>query len=381
LALDESTHHAKESIMHTQKQPISSNKSTTTASPPSLPISSPSSPTACQHVLGIDVSKAKLDCALLPALTASKRLDKRFDNNPAGMNALMTWLDHQGSMPQATRVVIEPTGVYHEHLTWLIHERGYTVCLVNPARLRSYGTAIGVVSKNDTIDAALLARYGATEPLLAWQPPSPAAHMLTALLARRDALAADVQRNRNRLEKAQCAKATPKAVSASLKKTINFLQKELAAIEDEIKAHIDGDPSLKQNDALLQSIKGVGPRVAARMNALLSSKAFLSAEALACYIGLNPVEHLSGSSVKRRAQMSKRGSAAMRQLLYLPAVTATRCNPHVKAIYTRMIVRGACKMSAIGAAMRKLAHLCFGVIHSQRPYDPTWRLNGDKPVA
>jgi transposase len=372
--------------MHRQQKPITNNPSTTTASPPpsSSPISPsspPSPPAACQHVLGIDVSKAKLDCSLLPALTVSQRLDKRFDNNLAGMNALMAWLDHKGCTPQATRVVIEPTGVYHEHLTWLIHERGYTVCLINPARLRSYGTAIGVVSKNDTIDAALLARYGATEPLLAWQPPSPAAHMLTALLVRRDALAADLQRNGNRLEKAQCAKATPKAVSASLNKTIHFLQKELAAIEDEIKAHIDSDPSLKQNDQLLQSIKGVGPRVAARMNALLSSKAFLSAEALACYIGLHPVEHLSGSSVKRRAQMSKRGPAAMRQLLYLPAVTATRCNPHVKAIYTRMIARGACKMSAIGAAMRKLAHLCFGVVHSQRPYDPTWRLSGDKSVA
>lgn len=325
------------------------------------------------NTLGVDVSKAKLDCALVRLAAPGKRLDKSVPNTAAGVRTLLLWLESKGSLAASTRVVIEPTGVYHETACQLLHDAQCTVVLVNPARLRSYANAIGVTSKNDQIDAALLARYGATEPLEPWQPPSEAARVLSALLARRDTLCADIQRNKNRLEKAESALSTHKLVIQSIRKTEAFLEKELAAIEAEIKQHIDDDPTLKANDTLLQSIKGVGPRVAQRMNALLSGKTFTSAEALACYIGLNPVEHRSGSSVRGKPSMSKRGPSALRKLLYLPAVTATSCNPHVKALYQRLLARGASKMSAIGAAMRKLAHLCFGVIHSGKPYDPNWR--------
>ena len=324
------------------------------------------------NTLGIDVSKAKLDCALLRPSAPGKRLNKSVPNTAAGIKALLLWLESKGCTATTTRAVLEPTGVYHETAAWLLHQARCSVCLVNPARLRSYATAIGVASKNDQIDAAVLARYGATEPLDAWQPPSEAARTLTALLARRDTLCADIQRNSNRLEKAESARSTPKLVIHSINKTLKFLQKELAALDAQIKLHIDCDPTLKSNDTLLQSIKGVGPRVAQRMNALMSSKAFASAEALACYIGLNPVEHRSGSSVRGKTTMSKRGPALLRKLLYLPAVTATQCNPQVHAVYQRLIERGASKMSAVGAAMRKLAHLCYGVIHSGKPYDPQW---------
>lgn len=327
---------------------------------------------ATPNSLGIDVSKAKLDCALLRESLPGKRLDKSVPNTAAGHQALLAWLHSKGCTVANTRVTLEPTGVYHESLLWSLHEALFVVCLVNPARLRSYANAIGVLSKNDTIDAALLARYGATEPMQAWQPPSPAARTLTALLVRREALCVDIQRERNRQEKAQCAMHTPKAVMTSITKTLRFLEKELAALDVEIKQHIDKDPTLKSNDSLLQSINSVGPRVAQRMSALLSGKAFSSAEALASYIGLNPVEHLSGSSVRGRARLSKQGPSSIRKLLYMPAVQATRCNPHVRAVYERMLARGASKMSALGAAMRKLVHLCFGVIHTGKPYDPYW---------
>jgi transposase len=196
---------------------------------------------------------------------------------------------------------------------------------------------------------------------------------LVRCLARRDALCADIQRDSSRLEEVQCAMNTPKVVVRSIDKTLKFLQKELAALAAQIKQHIDNDPTLKTNDTLLRSINGVGPRVAQRMNALISSKRLRSAESVAAYLGLHPVQHLSGSSVRGRSTLSKQGHAALRKLLYLPAVTATTCNPHVKAIYMRLIERGARKMSALGAAMRKLAHLCFGVIHSGKPYDANWK--------
>ena len=119
---------------------------------------------------------------------------------------------------------------------------------------------------------------------------------------------------------------------------------------------------------LLQSIPGVGPQVGGNMLSVLSGHHFESAEQLAAYLGLVPVEKQSGSSVHGRAKLSKAGPARMRAVLYMAAVVAKRCNPHVKAVYDRLLARGKTKMSALGAAMRKLVHLCFGVIKTQQPY-------------
>jgi transposase len=104
------------------------------------------------------------------------------------------------------------------------------------------------------------------------------------------------------------------------------------------------------------------------MLAVMHSHDFGSAEQLAAYLGLVPVERQSGSSVLGRARLSKAGPARIRAVLYMAAVVATRCNPHVKAVYDRLLARGKSKMSALGAAMRKLVHLCFGVLKTRQSY-------------
>lgn len=324
--------------------------------------------------LGIDVSKVKLDCAL-QRTDSTQYLNKRVDNSAAGIVALLDWLAQRKIACGDLCIVMEPTGVYHERAARALFDAGCRVWLVNPARVRSYASAMGVHSKTDAIDSEVLARYGASARAELWQPPPPAARKLTALLARREALCEDIRREENRFEKATIALDTPSAVLDSIKEGLAFLNKQRRRLDHEIDQHIDADPTLKHNDTLLQSIKGVGPRVAQRMNALMSAHRFSSAEALAAYIGLVPIERQSGSSVHGKARMSnpekgtRAGPAHVRQLLYLPAVNAKRHNPHVKAIYERMLARGKSKMAGIGAAMRKLVHLCFGVIHSQRPYD------------
>lgn len=332
------------------------------------------------NYLGIDVSKARLDCALLRSETG-KVVHKSVANTGAGIKALLAWLTTRGVDAAGLPIIMEPTGVYHEQSALALSDAGGRVSLVNPARLRSYAQAIGVVSKTDRLDAVVLARYGQAEQPPVWQAPSAAARELTALLQRREALNQDILRERNRQEKALHALATPSAVTESLGKSIEFLHKQLAALDTEIRDHIDRDPTLKSNDKLLRSINGVGPRVAQRMNALLSAHRFDSAEQLASYLGLAPVEHQSGSSVRGKTRLSKRGPAAIRRLLYLPAVVASKHNPHIKATYERMLAKGKSKMSAIGAAMRKLAHLCFGVLHSQKPFNPNYNVKTNAALA
>ena len=322
------------------------------------------------HYLGIDVAKAKLDCVLLNP-ESGKRKNKTVANSSEGIAALLNALQAWGVALGEVHVVMEPTASYHELAALALTDAGCVVSLINPARLRRYAQALGVLSKTDAADSALLARFGASEKPEVWTPPSPSVRALRALLTRRDAVAEDLQRERNRAEKLEVTDV-PESVRQSLLEVTTFLEGQLERLQREIDQHIDKDPDLRGKRELLLSIPAVGERVAQNMTALLASGRFASAEQLAAYLGLIPVEWQSGSSIKGRPRMSKAGPAHLRKLLYMPAIVAVKHNPHIRALYERLIVRGKPKMAAIGAAMRKLAHLCFGVVHSGKPYSPTF---------
>ena len=320
--------------------------------------------------LGVDVSKAKLDCLLLDS-TTGKVKSKSIQNTNAGFMQLIEWLAEKKA-PNA-HVIMEPTGVYHEPAALALADAGLKLSLVNPAQLRQFAQGLGVKNKTDKADSSVLARYGETLKPEAWQPPSKSARHLKALLARRDAIADDLQREQNRQEAIEFA-VSPDEVKQSIIQSISFLQAELKRLEDTIKQHIDSDPDLRGRKDLLETIPGVGERVSSNLTALFSAKTFDSAEQLAAYLGLVPVQWESGTSVRGRPRLSKAGPSHLRKLLYMPAVVARQWNPHIKSFSERLIAKGKSKMAVIGACMRKLAHLCFGVVHTGRPYDPSYAM-------
>lgn len=318
--------------------------------------------------LGIDVSKGKLDCFLLDPQSGKGR-SKSVSNSRDGLAQLLKTLAGWGVPGEQIHACLEPTASYHELAATALHDAGCKVTLVNPLKVRRYAQALGIQNKTDALDANLLARYAAQHQPQLWTPAPLAARVLKALLTRRDAVAADLQRELNRQEKLPEAER-PVAVQNSLNQTIAFLKEQLTALQREIEQHIDQDPDLRNKKQLLISIPGVGPNVAQHMSALMSSYQFHCADQLAAYLGLVPVDWQSGSSIKSRPRLSKAGPAHLRKLLYLPAVVAKRCNPHVRALYERLLAKGKSKMSAIAAAMRKLVQLCFGVLNSGKPYSP-----------
>jgi len=259
------------------------------------------------------------------------------------------------------------TGVYHEQAAFGLFDAGVTVSIVNPAQIKDFGRGLAVRTKTDGVDSFVPARYGALLKPAAWQPPSPEARVLQALLSRREAIAQDLRRERNRREKAD-ATETPALIRQSINDTIDFLQKQLTKIQQDIDDHIGRHPDLQHDLELLISIPAVGKQVGSNLLSVMRRHHFNSAEQLAAYLGLVPIERQSGSSIHGRARLSKTGPARIRAVLYMAAVVATRFNPHVKAVYERLLARGKTKMAAIGAAMRKLVHLCFGVLKTRRPY-------------
>jgi transposase len=162
-------------------------------------------------------------------------------------------------------------------------------------------------------------------------------------------------------------------VRHSLEEHIKYLIEEIKQTELMIREHIGNHPDLKQKSNLLGSIPGIGATTAARLLAEITDfKQYQSARQVAAYAGLVPRERRSGSSVRGRTCLSKIGNARLRKALYFPAMTALRCSGFFQQWAAGMRERGKSKMAVIGAAMRKLIHLAYGVLKTGKPFDPDW---------
>lgn len=321
-------------------------------------------------VIGIDVSKNKLDCLWLRDVDSRKAKAKAFANTPEEHQQLLAWFEkHTATAITDMLFVMEATGVYHERLAYALHEAGAQVAVVNPAQVRDYAKGIAVRTKTDKKDSMVLALYGAKEQPRLWQPEPASVRWLKGLLSRLHALEEDIQREHNRLEKAQIGQGN-EVVEQSIHTVLEELDKERQRLERLIDEHIDNDPQLKQDKKLLESIPGVGNVLSRYMMSVFRTRGFDSASQMAAFVGLVPVQYQSGSSVNRPPRLSKAGDGRLRAKLFMPAIVASRHNPTAKALYERLLARGKSKMAAIGAVMRKLVHICFGVLKHQQGYNP-----------
>ncbi|GKW14001.1 IS110 family transposase [Pectobacterium carotovorum subsp. carotovorum] len=320
------------------------------------------------YYVGIDISKRFIDVCLLVDGIKGKRKTKVLPNGTNPTKSLVQWLALQKCEPVQTHIIIESTGIYHEHLAYGLHQAGILVSVINPHRVREFAKGMGILTKTDKVDAYVLACYGCLKQPENWLPPSQEIRKLKVLLQHRDSLLNDKQRIENRLSTLKSTTA-PEEVLTSLESIERNLKNELARIERLIAEHIDKHPGLKNDLKLLKSIDGVGEQIGWNMLAIIRGNNFRSAEQVAAYLGVIPIERRSGTSVCGRARLSKIGPPGIRAKLYMGAIAAISWNSHVKALYERLRLKGKAKMVAIGAAMRKLVHLCYGVLHTQRPYD------------
>ena len=320
------------------------------------------------NIIGIDVSKNKLDCALINDSNHAKFKFKGVSNSEDGFIALIDWLSkHIKSTAQEYHFVMEATGVYHERCAEWLFNTGSKVSVVNPAHIKYYGQSLGVRSKNDKKDSVVLARYGLTQKPITWEPETPEIRILKALASRLDAIEKDILREKNRYEKSSINPCSD-SVLDSIKMILAVLNGEKTNLERLIDLHINQYEYLQHNYALLLTIPGVGPVVSRYMLIVIGSRTFKSASQCAAYIGLVPIQNESGSSLKGRSRLSKAGNPVIRAKLYMAAISALQHNPDIKIQNQRLLKKGKSKMSALCAAMRKLVHICFGVIKHQRPY-------------
>lgn len=314
-------------------------------------------------VLGIDVAKAKFVSALL---TPDGRLrHKSCPNTPTGFAELGAWLERHGI--SRVHACLEATGTYGEALAMWLHGAGHLVSIVNPTIIHAYARMQLARSKTDRIDAGLIARFTATQRPTAWSPPALEIRQLQALVRRLEALQGMRTQELNRL----AAGGTVADVRASIEAVLAHLDAQIAHVQHLVRAHLDQHPGLRAQRDLLTTIPGIGEATAAILIAELFDKRYHNARQAAAFAGLVPRLVESGT-LRGRSRLSKVGPGRLRKALYFPAITALRYNPTIRAVQVRLHAAGKPSMVIIGAAMRKLIHLAYGVLKSGKAYEPTW---------
>lgn len=312
--------------------------------------------------LGIDVAKAKLDCAL--RLPEGKLRHKVVENSTSGFQALSIWLAKQGA--ETVHACMEATGTYWEAVAeYLSGIEGTTVSVINPAQIKAFGASRMVRTKTDKADAKLIAEFCFERRPELWQAPAPAEQILRALVLRLDALQAMRTQEGNRLDVAR------PALKESIARHIDWIDREIAHLLQSIRDHIDKDPNLHDKQRLLDSVPGLGERTIAALLAFYASPGrFDNARQAAAFAGLDPRQHESGSSVKAAPRMSKIGHSFLRKSLYMPAMVVLYRTNWGKLFRSRLATAGKPPMLIIGAMMRKLLHVAFGVLKSGKPFNP-----------
>jgi transposase len=323
--------------------------------------------TASVHI-GIDVSKLKLDVA---RLRSGKVRNKVFSNDRTGFKALALWLTEDDITPAQARLCLEATGPYSEALAIWLSDEGWSVSVVNPARVKGFAQSELARNKTDKADAALLARFCAALAPERWCPPSPAVRQLRCLVERLQALKDMHQQEMNRMEAATAS--DDQFSKGYIAEHVSYLEAAIKRLQKDIDDHVEGEPELHSDAQLLASIPGIGAVTVAKVLAYAGDVSrFSNAKALSAFAGVCPQQRLSGTSVKGRTLVSKRGHADLRKALYMPGMVAIRHNPLIKDLAQRLKAKGMMPKAIIAAAMHKLMHLIFGVLKTRQPFNANW---------
>jgi transposase len=278
----------------------------------------------------------------------------------------------QQNAPEHIQVVMEATGNYWLSFAEYLHQAGMVVSVLNPVQAKHFAQAKLQRTKTDRVDAALLRDYGRMMQPDAWEPPPPICHQLQQYLNRRDDLILMRTAERNRLHAIQHHPQAQPDIMQPLHAHIRSLSQQICAIEQSVRSLLLSQHDWAQAVRHLLTVKGLGYLTIARI--LTATHAFArcsTPEQAAAFAGLAPHVRQSGKW-KGTSSVGGGGHAALRQALYMAALSAARFNPPLRAFYTRLLQRGKLRKVALCAVARKLLHLAWALVVNQRDFDPHW---------
>ena len=325
----------------------------------------PCSPAEASVFCGIDVSAATLAVAVIePARPVQQR---EFANSSSGHKELIQWL---AKRPARVRVSLEATGIYSLDLALALDAAPHLeLAVLNPKLVNRFAQTL-VRSQNDAAAALVLAEYSRRMPFIAWVAPSRQGLELRALARHIDALVAQQTRELNRRHAIEISHAAPREVLTDIKQALMALARRIAKMRRTAKKLIAADAELGERLHLLMATPGIGEISAIQLLAetvLLGPE--LTVRQWVAHSGLDPAHHDSGTSVHKRPHISRAGNRRLRRALFMPALAAARCDPHMRAFYETLQARHKTKLQALVAVARKLLHAIYGIFKTRTPYD------------
>ena len=302
-----------------------------------------------KNYIGIDVSKQLLEVAMHESQFRYRcpNTSRAFAELRAELIAL-----------RPARIVLEATGGLEKPVVAALHAAGLPVVVSNPRQVRAFAKAIGQLAKTDRLDATVLAHFAA-----AIKPPlrplkSKEEQELEALMGRRGQLVDMLVAEKNRRHS-----ATSEVVRETIKEHIDWLEEQIAELDDQLQSRLESSSEWQNKDAILQSVPGIGPVVSFSLLADLPELGTLNRQRISKLVGVAPLNCDSGQ--QRGVRHIFGGRARVRSMLYMAALTALRFNPVIKEFYQRLIGKGKPHKVALTACMRKLLSIVNLMVRNQ----------------
>lgn len=326
-----------------------------------------------KQVVGIDVAQKELVVALG---RMNEELDlelyghKSFGNNQKGFLSLLLWVKKQTDEVTGVRFVMEATGVYHEALAYFLDDKGYKLSIILPNKISNYARTLDIKTVTDKTASEAITRFGLERKLDDWQRPKPLFKSLRQLTREKEQLIQMRTMVKNQLH-AEQTEAWPNAGSISRFKTqLVLLNKQEKQIKAEIAVLSKQDSQVHSSIQLISSIPGIGRLTAVTILAETNGFELIrNKRQLTSYAGLDVKEKQSGTSIKGKARISKRGNKYLRKALYMPSLTAIRHNEWFKSVYARLISKHGIKMKSAVAIQRKMLELAYIIYKTNTPYN------------
>ena len=310
--------------------------------------------TSSEKHVGIDVSKDRLDVAVL-----GEPQEKEVDNTSQGITQLVAWMQEL----QPELIVVEATGGYQRAVVEALFWAGLAVAVVNPARVRQFARACGLLAKTDKLDARLLAVFGQKVQPRRYESKSEEGKQLSALLVRRRQLDEILKAEQNRL------RTISASLRGSVERMITCLKAEKKLLEEQIQQFVADQEAWQEQTQILKSAPGVGKVTTATLLAELPELGKMDRKKIAALVGVAPMNSDSGR--KRGYRKTKGGRGDVRSVLYMATLVATRRNPVIQAQYQQLLKRGKLKKVALIACMRKFLTILNAMIRDKQPFRGT----------
>jgi transposase len=326
--------------------------------------------------VGIDVAQKELVVQigrLYEDLSTELYAYKCFANTSKGFILLVQWVLKLTEPTVNIRYVMEATGVYHESLACYLTDHGYSVSIILPNKISNYFRTLSIKTITDKSASEAITLFGLERNLEDWKRPKPVFKYLRQLTRERNQLVQERTMIKNQLHAEKTESDPSSSTLKRIKQRIDLLNKQEIIIKKEIEALVKKDMDLKQELVLLRTIPGVGTLTAVTVLAETNGFELVrNKRQLASYAGFDVQEKQSGTSVKGKTRISKKGNKNLRKAMHFPALTVIRHDERFKAIFARLVSKHGIKMKAAVAVQRKLLEMCYTIFKSRTPYNKNY---------